>query len=163
MHSSAPAVPRIAGITQRGTVGPRRYGSWYAVAVPVPGVGLRPTPRYRWWCTAGITQRCPAVPWRYCVPLVLPSGVPPGLAGTTVGGTAPPLACRRRGLVQTQLPGVANTVPLVVPGTVVRYRCCGVRPVVIRGRGVWLRGLRGVSRKNPTITCGKMPSEDKSS
>ena len=34
MHSSAPAVPRVAGVTRRGTAGPRRYGSWSAVAVP---------------------------------------------------------------------------------------------------------------------------------
>ena len=137
MPNSTPAVPRFAGITRRGTAGPRRYGSWSAVAVPVPGVGLRPTPRYRWWCTAGTVQRRPAVPWRYCVPPVLPGRVPSGLAGTAVGGTAPPLACRRRGLVQIQLPGVANTVPPVVPGTVVRYRCRDTRPVVIRGRGVY--------------------------
>ena len=151
----SPVLPGGVPLGLAGTaVGPplpyRRSGS-FAGTVPAPGVGLRPTPRYRRWCTAGTVQRRPAVPWRYCVPPVLPGGVPSGLAGTAVGGTAPPLACRRRGLVQIQLPGVANTVPPVVSGTVVWYRCRGTRPVVIRGRGVYLRGVRGVSRKNPTI------------
>ena len=104
-------------------------GSWFKANSPVSPVA------HHWYY--------PVVPggarWYHVVP-VLSGGVPLGLAGTAVGpplapGVAPAVPCtyrwasparrlarRRRGLVQTQLPGVANRAVPVFASTVVWYQ-----------------------------------------
>ena len=159
--NSAPAVPCVAGITRWGTAGPRRYGSWFAVAVPAhrfirryrAGAGswfkvnspVSPVV-HRWYypavpggtlavlCAAGITRRSTIRPrrhgrWRYGTAVGLPA---PGV------GSNPTPRCRQHGAAGGTRYRGAVPVPRYAPRS-------------STGRGVWLRGVRGVSRRNPTI------------